>query len=127
MTLSDRIHALVRTVPPETLVPVSWLAGLLDAEQHASEAPAPGVDLTVAEVALKFGRGTSTVRTWLARGDLAGAYRLHGREWRIPATALAAMQAAQGAQFRQQRTPTTAPAALGAWRDHLKRSDDHAA
>ena len=125
MTLAERLVAFVATAPPDAMVPVRWLSELIDAETAIplddSASVSAGVDLTVAQVAAKFGRGVSTVRTWLARGDLDGAYRLHGREWRIPPAALATMQQAEGKRFRQQR-PIVAvrrPSPLGAWRQHM--------
>ena len=54
-----------------------------------AHAPVP-VDLTVAEVATRFGRRSSTVRLWVERGAFPGAYRFRGREWRIPPAALTA-------------------------------------
>lgn len=124
MTLRDAISALVVAAPPTATVPVEWLAGLLAAddggsEAHSADTATPGVDLTVGQLAARFGKGSSTVRTWLARGELPGAYKLHGTEWRIPPAAIEAMQDRQREQHIAPRARTTARVAdLGAWRKH---------
>jgi excisionase family DNA binding protein len=79
------------------------------------------VDLTVEEVAAHFGKGTSTVRTWLGRGELPGAYRLHGREWRIPRSAIETLQRAEAKRQASAAEPAKMPPAvdLSDWRRHL--------
>jgi len=96
------LRALVDALPADAVVPVParWLRELLGGE---SQQAAPSVDnitrvldpadLTVKEVATRFGRKPCTVRLWVERGMFSGAYRLHGREWRIPAAALAQFEA----------------------------------
>lgn len=44
-------------------------------------------DLRVEEVAEQTCRSPSTVRSWLISGQLRG-YKLQGREWRVPGSAL---------------------------------------
>jgi hypothetical protein len=78
-------------------IPREWLLDLL---QGAPAAPdqqgiAQRADLTVAALAARFGRKTSTVRGWLERGLFPGAYRFQGREWRVPAAGLVAFEADQ--------------------------------
>jgi excisionase family DNA binding protein len=51
-----------------------------------------GADLTVAELAVRFGRSRSTIRMWLEAGKVGGAYRFQNREWRVPARMLAAFE-----------------------------------
>ena len=128
MALRDRIAALVSVAPPDATVTVEWLAELLAADGAGDTAAKTRgavnettVDLTVHEVAARFGKGESTVRTWLARDELPGAYRLHGREWRIPAASVEALQRAQQAQHRTIRraAPTADATDLSAWRRHL--------
>jgi excisionase family DNA binding protein len=104
-------------------VPIAWLSEALDGSGDTgapSAGPVPRADWTVRELADRFGRRPGTVRAWVEAGRFPGAYRMHGsKEWRIPASALAAFEEAQrqggrqaGARFR------TKPKAvdLGAWR-----------
>src|SRR6476620_6888803 len=104
MTLRERLAALVSEAPADATVLVLWLAELLAAEGDApvtsstSTAPYASADLTVHDVARLFGKGTSTVRSWCIAGELVGAYKLHGHEWRVPPSAVAAMQRAHAAQ-----------------------------
>ncbi len=125
--LRDRIAALVASASPDTLVPVRWLGELLAADDGAPEqqpADMPSVvDLSVTEVAARFRKGPSTVRGWCKSGELAGAYLLHGREWRIPLTAIDALQRAQASKHATLTTSKPVQVAdLGAWRAHLPRS-----
>jgi excisionase family DNA binding protein len=132
-SIRERLAALVDAAPPDATVPVRWLAELVDADvvdaaPGASGSPdAPAVDLTVVEVAEMFGRSTSTVRGWLASDALPGAYRLHGREWRVPRSAIEAMQAAQRKAQQRAQTPAratrTGTTDLGAWRKHVGGQD----
>ena len=57
-------------------------------------------DLTVLQVAERFGRAASTVREWIASGRLE-AYRLRGREYRVTRGALEAFE-----KNERQRTNT---------------------
>jgi helix-turn-helix protein len=50
---------------------------------------APAADLTVADIAARLTRAPSTVRGWLEAGRFAGAYKLNGRDWRLPVASLA--------------------------------------
>jgi len=133
--LKTALAALVAAAPPDGLVPVRWIGELLASESDTvtvqSSATGPlSVDLTVGQVAAQFGKGASTIRTWLARGELPDAYRLHGREWRVPATAVVALQRSQAARHAQ--TSTAAPksrqaADLGEWRKHTRTTRSPAA
>jgi excisionase family DNA binding protein len=92
------LQALAEALPVGQAVPVprEWLLELLvgmPVEGAAGHAPA--VDLTCHQVADALGRDASTVRAWAARGEFPGAYRLNGREWRIPAESLRAWQEGQ--------------------------------
>ena len=70
----------------------------------ADPARVPDVaELSIADVARKFGRSASTVRGWLEDGRLPGAYKLRGRSWRIPPAALDAFLE------DQQGGPTSPP------------------
>jgi hypothetical protein len=82
------LQALTEALPEGAVVPVprEWLLELL---AGSSEAPWPGpslgADLTVADLARRFGRARSTIRQWLEQGAFVGAYHFRGgREWRVP-------------------------------------------
>lgn len=93
MTLADRLRRIVDGLPPGSAVslPVDTLREWLDEEPGESHKPGqdePLVDLTVQEVARLLDRSPSTVRWWCNEGTLSGAYKLRGREWRVPRQAL---------------------------------------
>ena len=95
----EQLRVALSAMPPGTLVPRDWLVLQLDALEGspAPLAPTPqaGADLTIPGLALLFGKRPSTVRGWVERGDFPGAYKLHGREWRVPASAIQAFQDTQ--------------------------------
>jgi excisionase family DNA binding protein len=45
-------------------------------------------DMTAEEVGQHLGRAPSTVRNLCAAGEFPGAYKLNGKDWRIPREAL---------------------------------------
>ena len=93
-TLRERLQAL----PRGSLVPVDWVLELLgDGPTGRPGAPGPVVDLNVPDLAFLFKKKPSTVRAWIERGDFPGAYKLNGKEWRVPAAAVEAFQKAQQA------------------------------
>ena len=69
-------------------------------------------ELTVAQFAKRLGRKPSTVRGWCERGALQGAYRLNGREWRIPPAAVETFIASQRPNAKRRRRDS-----LGDWRE----------
>jgi len=95
-----QLRTAVAALPPGTLVTVPREA-LLDvlgggggdgvAATGGDGPPAVAVDLTVTDLAQRFRRHPSTIRQWLESGRLEG-YKLFGREWRVPAAAVAAFQ-----------------------------------
>lgn len=98
------LRALLDTLPAETLVPVSWVRLVLAEGPAPTTAPtAPAPDLTVPQVAERFGRKASTVREWCEHRYFPGAYKLREREWRVP---LAGVQAFEDAERR--RAPSAA-------------------
>lgn len=126
MTPREALRALLDASPADAMltVPAKWVAGLLGDQAATSQqdAAAHAIDLTVTQVAERFGRSASTIRTCLERGELPGSYRNHGREWRVPPAAIEAMQAAQANEHRSSARPTSSrsrPTRLGGWRDHL--------
>lgn len=103
-----RLRGALDPLPDGALVPVAWVRALVQ-DCGGQEA----VDLTVEEAGRLLHRAPSTMRTWCARGHIPGAYRLAGREWRIPRAALQALGEGSG----PQRTgDTSRPADLGSWR-----------
>ena len=77
-----------------------------DGSQAAEEAvPA---DFTVVQLAARFHRSVSTIRDWCEHGRFEGAYKLNGRDWRIP-------QAGVSAFLTEQRGEGSV-AEFGAWR-----------
>src|SRR5258708_15500182 len=100
-TLCEAIAAM----PPGSLVPRDWLLEQLSGGSSTPlESPAL-VDLPIGELARLFGKRPSTVRAWVERGDFPGAYKLHGKEWRVPASAIKAFQNRQrgGSPTRDSR------------------------
>ena len=100
-------------MPPGTLVPRDWvLERVSDGSPSLPTVEPPAlparVDLTIRDLAHLFGKKSSTVRAWVERGDFPGAYKLHGKEWRVPVTAVDAFQNRQ----RRAKCDTR----LSAWR-----------
>src|SRR5712671_1260064 len=115
----DSLRAALAAMPPGTLVPRDWVLERLSEDVPGLptvETPAPParVDLTIGDLAQLFGKQPSTVRGWVERGDFPGAYKLHGKEWRVPPSALDAFQQAQRA--RSANPQAEAKADLSAWR-----------
>src|SRR5207245_1327497 len=73
-------------------------------------APPVRVDLTIRDLAQLFGKQPSTVRAWVERGDFPGAYKLHGKEWRVPVSAVEAFQNGERRRTAKSESP------LSAWR-----------
>ena len=106
-------------MPSGTLVPRDWVLERLSEDipgVPAAVTPAPParVDLTIRDLAILFGKQPSTVRGWVERGDFPGAYKLHGKEWRVPVSAVDSFQNRQ----RRAKSDTR----LSAWRRVTPRS-----
>ena len=103
--LRDQLRAMAETVPPGGAItlPRDWLVAALDAEGEPANLP-PGVDLTVPDLVRLFGKRPSTVRSWLEAGLLPNAYKLRGKQWRVPPSAVEAFLA-------RERTPDGTPPA----------------
>ena len=84
----DGLRSALRAMPPGSLVPRDWLLEQLGGEPSTVTA----IDLTIADLADLFGKRPSTVRAWVEQGDFAGAYKLHRKEWRVPASSVEAFQ-----------------------------------
>lgn len=134
MTLRERLRSIVDATDPAGSVTVScaWLRAQLDADSHAPPVPASepaaiDVDLTVPQLAALFGRGSSTVRTWIEDGLFPNAYKLKGREWRVPRADIEAVQKQQREAHRSHTPPSAVQPAkdagdvdLSSWRKHVR-------
>ena len=85
MKLAD-LRALVAQMPDAGTVPIVWVREQLGALE-IEEVGDPEL-FNVAGLAKRWHRGASTVRGMLESGEVAGAYRLRGREWRVPRDAV---------------------------------------
>lgn len=107
-----RLRQALDPLPDTATVPVGWIRDLLGSVGTSSL-----VDATVEEVASVIGRAPSTVRGWCRQGRLPNAYRLHGKEWRIPTESLKALR--EGANDSKHSSRRTAD--LGSWRQARNR------
>lgn len=98
MRTDDVIRALIQGLDGAAVVTVrvDWLRDMLDRQMGKTPESDVEVDLRAPEVGKILNRDASTVRLWCRAGLLPGAYRLLGREWRVPRSAIAKFQ-------RQQR------------------------
>src|SRR2546425_4544983 len=110
MSLADRLRDLAERLPAGSSLTLTrdGLLNLAASDGGQADQAAVPPDFTVVELAARFHRSASTVRDWCEHGRFEGAYKLNGRDWRIPVTALDAFLA-------EQRGETPA-AHLGAWR-----------
>lgn len=119
----DRLIALAEALPEGAAVHLDAAALLRLAGVEASEptesAHQPIADLTCEEAGEELGRAASTIRTWCGRGAIPGAYRLHGREWRIPRASLR-RYLDQQAEGKREAGRDGEPVDLGSWRKHYK-------
>src|SRR5438552_1252344 len=81
MTLED-LRELAARLPTESSVTLPRDA-LLEAVGEPSRLQ-PSIGLTVAELAARFHRASSTVRGWVEAGRFPEAFKLEGRDWRVP-------------------------------------------
>jgi excisionase family DNA binding protein len=109
----DRLRRLVEVADPDGTVTVRWLAALVDEEDHSFVAPDRLSDLTLDEVCEAVKKKPSTVRSWLGRGELRG-YKLNGKAWRVPRSALAEYLAKQGGSDSEGHSD--AEIDISAWR-----------
>jgi len=110
VNLADRLRGLAERLPPGGSLTLTrdGLLGLAAADDGQTAHDAPQADFTVAELGARFHRAASTVRQWCERGRFEGAYKLNGRDWRIPPAGVDAFLAEQ----RGEHTVTP----LGSWR-----------
>ncbi len=111
MNLADRLRELADRLPTGGSLTLTRDALLELAAVGNGQLEAEAVaDLNVAELADRFHRSPSTVRDWCEQGHFEGAYKLNGRDWRIPEAAVDAFVA------RQRRQPPEPLVRLSAWR-----------
>lgn len=111
-SVADRLRELAERLPSGASVTLTR-DGLLELAAVAGgrvEKTAPQAEFTVGELAVRFHRSPSTVRDWCGQGHFEGAYKLNGRDWRIPEAAVDAFVA------RQRRQPQEPLVRLSAWR-----------
>lgn len=117
--LRSHLAAIVAALPEDGSVTLT-VATLRGWVAESGGAPADGVqiDFTVEQVAEKLNCSPSTVRTWLCQRRLPGAYRLRGRELRIPPATLQAFlrEEAQGVTEPRSRRPAGEVRRLDDWR-----------
>ncbi|MFN2421474.1 MAG: helix-turn-helix domain-containing protein [Gemmatimonadota bacterium] len=103
------------------MLPVSFVRELLAEVRIDSDG---AIDLTAEAAAQALGRAASTVRAWCASGRLARAYRLAGREWRIPVESLRDFQRAEEERHAERKVKRSAARSgavdLSSWR-RIKR------
>ncbi len=116
MNLHRRLSEVVHGLPDGSAVmlPVEAVHTWLADESAGTDGPLG--DLTLTQVATATGRAVSTIRTWANSGKLPGAYKLNGRDWRIPSSALRAFLDAQANGAGAHPTLDDREADLSAWR-----------
>jgi excisionase family DNA binding protein len=121
MGLIADLERICAGMPEEAAVslPVVWLRARL--QEEAREGGGPDRLLTLEEVAEVVGRAVSTVRSWCNARRIEGAFRLNGRDWRVPESALKKYlegQARDGVTV--EAVGPGASADLGSWRKMRK-------
>jgi excisionase family DNA binding protein len=112
VNLAKRLRQLAERLPPGGSLTITRdaLLGLTAVESCGSEHAVSPPDLTVAELGRRFHRSPSTIRDWCEHGRFEGAYKLNGRDWRVPQAAVDAFLA------QQRRQPQEPLVRLNAWR-----------
>ena len=103
MTTTDLRSWLQTLADAQATIPAAEVLKRLPVgEDNLSQVPG---DLTLDQVATEVHRAVSTVRTWCNGGRLQGAYRLNGRDWRIPQAALRKFLDRQGRGEARNEVP----------------------
>jgi helix-turn-helix protein len=104
--LIDQLRAMAEAVPPggAVLLPRDWLVEALEGAGNPAAQPL-AVDLTVADLVALFGKRPSTVRSWLEAGLFPNAFKLRGKTWRVPRSAVEAFQASERTQDGKEPAP----------------------
>jgi excisionase family DNA binding protein len=120
VTLAERLRRAVEGLPERASItlPVGvvrdWLS---DLEEKANDERLG--DLTVPELAEELDRAESTVRGWLNAGEIPQAYKLHGREWRVPQAAVRAFLERQRNEVEDPGRIRSRGGSLGDWREEF--------
>lgn len=113
----------LQSMPPGSTVPVEWVCAQIAAEGVSTKGERESLeDLDVPAVAAVVKRAPSTVRGWLGGGLIPEAYRLQGRDWRVPRAALRRFLDRQTAEPTSKPAPRRRGADLGEWRKHIKEA-----
>ena len=102
MNPARRLLELLEPLPDDAQVCVRWIRDQLERVPSLDDGAI--ADLTAAEAGHVIGRKASTLRNWCAAGDLPGAYKLNGKEWRIPSEAVRAFGEAAVRACLKRRT-----------------------
>ena len=115
MSTVERLRRLVDALPSDDSAVTLTRADLVALVEDGGDTTpsAPSRDLTVEDVAEEVGRAPSTVRGWLADGEMRG-YKLNGRDWRVPRSALRAYLDRQANGMEE--TDDEEPVDIAAWR-----------
>jgi hypothetical protein len=103
----EAVVSYARLMPEGTVVPCPREVLLALA---SAEAPAPGsptisaADLSVAQLGVRFDRKPSTIRGWCELRLFPGAYKLRGRDWRVPMDGVEAFEKKEQTQGKRQRS-----------------------
>jgi hypothetical protein len=110
VSLADRLRELAERLPAGGSLTLTrdGLLELAAAADGQTDRATVGDEFRVTELAARFHRSASTIRNWCEHARFEGAYKLNGRDWRIP-------QAAVDAFLARQRGETPG-GQLGAWR-----------
>jgi excisionase family DNA binding protein len=125
MDLHTHLAAIVAAMPNDgsvTLTVATLRGWMEEAPSESSSVDGIRIDLTVEQVAEKLNRSPSTIRGWLAADRLPGAYRLRGREWRIPLATLQAFLKREAGGADVEPRLAAGKIRLGAWRDFVPKS-----
>ena len=118
-SVADRLRELAGRLPPGGSI-VLTREGLLDLAAVVASPVEPLAapdEFTVGEVARRFHRSASNVRGWCEHGRFEGAYKLNGRDWRIPQAGVDAFVIKQRSESPVAQKRGESPVAqLGAWR-----------
>lgn len=122
-SLRSALSSAVQGLPDDAhlSLPVGWLREKLNEDPPESFS----ADLTVKKAGELLDRHHTTVAAWCRQGRISQAYKMNGREWRIPPAALEAFQRQlrNGDGDRSPRPSTNGREAdLSAWREHADAS-----
>jgi excisionase family DNA binding protein len=117
--LAARLRALADALPPHGSVTFTRADLVEMVGECGAGKPEPEqlADLTVPALAAELGRSGSTIRGWLGEGLFPHAYRLQGREWRIPRSDVKAfLTQQQKPPAIDEPEPVSESDDLGSWR-----------